>query len=78
MPIKLDDDVLKLAEEADPQKTIKELSVELGCPWTTVKDHLKRLGKKYRQEVWVPHELSQMAIEQRITICCIGRKKDHF
>ncbi|MGL5636946.1 MAG: hypothetical protein ACRDD0_08680 [Bacteroidales bacterium] len=68
-PSKLDDDILKSAVEADPRKTIKELSAELGCPWTTVKDHLKRIGKKHRQGLWVPHELSQTAIEQRMTIC---------
>jgi [histone H3]-lysine36 N-dimethyltransferase SETMAR len=68
-PLKIDDDTLNSLVESDPRKTIHELSQDLGCPRTTVQNHLKRLGKKNRQGVWVPHELSPTAIEQRVTIC---------
>jgi len=51
--------VLKSLVESDPRKTIKELSQDIRSPWSTEKDHLKRLGKKYKQEVWMPHELGR-------------------
>ena len=49
-------------------KTIKKLSQDIGCPWSTV-IHLKRLDIKHRQEVLIPHDLLPFASDRRVTIC---------
>ncbi|CAK9820142.1 Histone-lysine N-methyltransferase SETMAR, partial [Anthophora quadrimaculata] len=68
-PQKLDDDILKAMVDSDPRQTIEELSLKIGCPWSTVQDHLRRIGKLYRQGIWVPRELTETALDQRRTIC---------
>ena len=64
----IDDDVLKSLVESDTRKTIKKLSQDIGCPWSTV-IHLKRLDIKHRQEVLIPHDLLPFASDRRVTIC---------
>ncbi|XP_014487390.1 PREDICTED: histone-lysine N-methyltransferase SETMAR-like, partial [Dinoponera quadriceps] len=66
---KLDDEILRAMVNSDPRQTIRELSLKIGCPWSTVQDHLHRIGKVYRQEIWVLHELTETALDQRRTIC---------
>ncbi|XP_014473233.1 PREDICTED: histone-lysine N-methyltransferase SETMAR-like [Dinoponera quadriceps] len=68
-PQKLDDDILRAMVDSDFHQTIRELSLKIGCPWSTVQDHLYRIKKVYRQEIWVPHELTETALDQRRTIC---------
>ncbi|XP_014478527.1 PREDICTED: histone-lysine N-methyltransferase SETMAR-like, partial [Dinoponera quadriceps] len=66
---KLDDDILRAMVDSDLGQTIRELSLKIGCPWSTVQDHLHRMGKVYKQGIWVPHELTETALDQRRTIC---------
>ncbi|XP_014487685.1 PREDICTED: histone-lysine N-methyltransferase SETMAR-like [Dinoponera quadriceps] len=68
-PQKLDDDILRAMVDSDPRQTIRELSLKIGCPWSTVQDHLHSIGKMYRQGIWVPHELTETTLDQRRTIC---------
>ncbi|XP_014482006.1 PREDICTED: histone-lysine N-methyltransferase SETMAR-like [Dinoponera quadriceps] len=80
-PQKLDDDILRAMVDSDPRQTIRELSLKIGYPWSTVQNHLHRIGKVYRQEIWVPYELTQMALDQRrisAHLFCLGRKPIHF
>ncbi|GFU44369.1 hypothetical protein NPIL_50681, partial [Nephila pilipes] len=67
-PQKLDGDILKSRVNSDPRQTIEELSLKIGCPWSTVQYHLLR-KKMYKQGIWVPHELTETALDQRRTIC---------
>ncbi|KAL4709568.1 hypothetical protein ACJJTC_007299 [Scirpophaga incertulas] len=58
-PVKFDDDVLTQEIEANPELTIQELSDRLQCPWSTVQEHMKKIGKIWREGVWVPHNLTE-------------------
>jgi len=68
-PSLLDDELLKAAVEEDPRQTIRTLSQRLDAPWSTVQEHLKKIGKVYREGRWVPHELSPANKAMRATIC---------
>ena len=65
----MDDELLKAAVEEDPRQTIRTLSQRLDAPWSTVQEHLKKIGKVYREGRWVPHELSPANKAMRATIC---------
>lgn len=56
-PSKLDDELLKSLVESDPQQSIEELSKKIGSPWSTVQEHLKRIGLVNRMGMWIPREL---------------------
>ncbi|GFT70176.1 hypothetical protein NPIL_581511 [Nephila pilipes] len=57
---KLDDDILKAIVDTNLRQTIEELSLKIGCPRSTVEDHLHRILKFSSQGIWVPHELSEL------------------
>ncbi|XP_026830154.1 histone-lysine N-methyltransferase SETMAR-like [Ooceraea biroi] len=68
-PSNFDDDILKSLVESDARLIIEEVSQKLHSPWSTVQEHLKRIGKTNRMGIWTPHELSDDNKEQRKTIC---------
>jgi len=74
-PKNLDDDVLQTDIEANPKTTLKELSYRLQCPKSTVHRHLKKLGKTWREGVWVPHEPSDENMIVRVNTCAALQKK---
>jgi histone-lysine N-methyltransferase SETMAR len=68
-PSNLDNKVLKSLIESDPRLTIQELSEKLNVSWSTVQEHLKKIGKVNRRGIWFPHELSEKNKAQRRIIC---------
>jgi hypothetical protein len=55
--------------EEDPQLTLRCLAEHLGCSYTAVEKHLKKLGKIWRYDVWIPHELSPHQLQHRVDAC---------
>uniref|UniRef100_A0AAF5DET3 Mos1 transposase HTH domain-containing protein n=1 Tax=Strongyloides stercoralis TaxID=6248 RepID=A0AAF5DET3_STRER len=55
-PITVDNDILQAIVEANPYQTIKELSVKLNSPWSTIQEHMK-------------HNLSEENKVNRSSIC---------
>jgi len=55
--------------EDDPKQSSKELVLELSVSHTTVLNRLKALGKVQKIGRWVPHQLSEVNISQRLSIC---------
>lgn len=55
--------------ESDSCQTMEELSFKVECPWPSVLDHLRRIGKlyTYRQGIWV--SLTETALSQLRTTC---------
>ena len=43
---------------ADPKLTTEEISNILNYTVITIKNHLHMIGKSYKADVWVPHELT--------------------
>lgn len=68
-PTECDQDALKSLVDSDPRLSIEELSVRLGCTWSTIQRNLHEIGKSYRQGVWVPHELSEANKDHRRKLC---------
>lgn len=69
--------------ESDPRQAFEELSLKIGCSWSLVLDHLRLIGKlyRYRQGIWVSHELTKTALGQRRTtrrLLLLGKKPIRF
>lgn len=68
-PHKFDDAALQALLDADASQTENQLAQALGVARSTISVSLKRLGKIHKAGVWVPHELSEAAIQKRLSIC---------
>lgn len=80
-PLEVDDDVLEALLKEDPQQSSTELALELSVFYTTVLNRLKALGKVQKVGRWVPHQLSEVNISQRLSICTsllLRHKKKSF
>ena len=79
-PTNLDDNALKALVESDPCQTIQELSDKLHSSWSTVQEHLQKIGKVNRDCIWLHHQLSANKKAQWCTICNIllTRKRSLF
>lgn len=70
-PPTLDNDMLKAEVEANPYQTIKELSDTLNQPWSTIQEHLQKIGRVNRAGMWVQHTLGEENKANRSIICNI-------
>jgi len=61
--------------------TLQELAEALNVDESTVSNRLYAMGKIQKGSKWVPHELSEMTIQNCLTICILllsRRKKKQF
>lgn len=68
-PSSLDNEALRAAIESDPDQTLAELAEQFSVSSETIRTHLKDLGKSWRLNKWVPHELTEDQKTVRKTIC---------
>lgn len=68
-PSTTDDDQILAAIEVDRHLTTREIAKRFNIAHTTVAKHLKQLGMTKKMDVWVPHELSEKNILDRVMIC---------
>lgn len=68
-PRKFEDAELQALLDEDSAQTLQELAEELNVDKSTVSDRLHAMGKIQKEGKWVPHELSKLAIQNRLTIC---------
>ncbi|GFV99067.1 histone-lysine N-methyltransferase SETMAR [Trichonephila clavipes] len=68
-PSKIDNDVLLSMLENNPHLTSQEIAEEFGIHHTTVGDPIKSLGFVLKRSVWVPHELTENNLFDRVRIC---------
>ncbi|CAK9834554.1 Histone-lysine N-methyltransferase SETMAR [Anthophora retusa] len=61
----------KIAEKVNENRhmTSVEIAKELNISHTSVLDHLRKAGYTKKLDVWVPHELTQKNLLDRISIC---------
>jgi [histone H3]-lysine36 N-dimethyltransferase SETMAR len=52
----------------DCRQTTRELAAELDCGQTTVVRHLQSMGYTQKVGMWVPHNLTEINKNQRVTI----------
>ncbi|GFS94235.1 histone-lysine N-methyltransferase SETMAR [Trichonephila clavipes] len=53
--------------ENNPHLTSREIAEEFGNYYTTVGDHIESLGFVLKQSVWVPHELTEKNLSDRLS-----------
>ena len=68
-PVEADDDLLEELLEEDPRRSTRELALMLSVSQPTVCNRLHALGKVQKVGKWIPHELSEVNISQRLSIC---------
>lgn len=64
----IDNDKLKALIDTNPHYTMREIADVLQISKSSVENHLHQLGYVSRLDVWVPHELSEAHLIQRISI----------
>ncbi|GFW59275.1 histone-lysine N-methyltransferase SETMAR [Trichonephila clavipes] len=55
--------------ENNSHLTSQEIAEEFGIHHTTVGDHIKSLGFVLKRSVWVPHELTEKNLSDRVRMC---------
>ncbi|XP_066137443.1 histone-lysine N-methyltransferase SETMAR-like [Euwallacea fornicatus] len=68
-PITIDDDKIKALVEANRRTTTRGIAEKLNISNLTVSLHLKKIGYVSKLDVWVPRELKEIHLTQRIIIC---------
>lgn len=68
-PSLIDDDIVKTMLEQDPFLTSSEIAERLNSAQQTISDHIRKIGLVWKYSRWVPHELSQKNLDDRVVIC---------
>ncbi|GFV37552.1 histone-lysine N-methyltransferase SETMAR [Trichonephila clavipes] len=68
-PSKIDNDVLRFMLENNPHLTSQEIAEEFDIHHTNVGDHIKSLGLVLKRSAWVPHELTENNLSDRVKMC---------
>ncbi|KAG6804639.1 histone-lysine N-methyltransferase SETMAR-like [Apis mellifera caucasica] len=63
------DDVVKAMLEQDPFLTTSEIAERLNSAQQTISDHIRKMKLVWKYSRWVPHELSQKNLDDRVVIC---------
>ena len=68
-PLKVKDAALEALLEEDPWQSSRQLAEQLSFSHPTILNRLHALEKIQKSGKWVPHELSELNIQQRLNIC---------
>jgi len=68
-PAVVDDDQILILIENNPRHTTRDIAEKLHISRMSVIRHLKTLGYINRYDVWVPHNLTEKNLMDRISIC---------
>ncbi|XP_014607008.1 PREDICTED: histone-lysine N-methyltransferase SETMAR-like [Polistes canadensis] len=74
-PVKLNEDEIKTIIEADRHVTTWEDEEKVNVSHTTIENHLKRVGLVKKLDIWVPHNLKEIHLTQRINVCDLLLKR---
>lgn len=65
----IDDDIIKAMIDQNPFLTTSEIAERVNSRQQTISDHIRKLGLVYKYSRWVPHELSESNLNNRVVIC---------
>ena len=68
-PSTTDIDLIKTYLDENPKSSVREIADALNIPRTTIHGHLTKLGYVNRYDVWVPHQLTESNLLNRISTC---------
>jgi len=63
-----DDEIVRIIEQ-DRHISSYDIAKDLGICQQTVLNHLDKLGYKKKLDIWIPHDLSEKNLINRISIC---------
>jgi histone-lysine N-methyltransferase SETMAR len=67
-PFDIDEEIQQCLNE-DKRATTRTIALSLNCSHETVRKHLINMGKKYLENAWVPHNLTETNKANRVRIC---------
>ena len=76
--VEVDDDLIEAIIDSDRHSTIREIAEKLHVSRTCIENHLEQLGYVQKLDTWVPHELKEKHLTQRINSCDLLKKMIHF
>lgn len=65
----MDIEALTALIEAEPNLTAQELSIRLNKSCSTILQYLHQMGKMSKYGKWIPKELSELNLSQRLNVC---------
>jgi histone-lysine N-methyltransferase SETMAR len=68
-PVEWDLDALQELVKIDPHQSTREMASKLSCDHSTVDRHLTQLGMVQKLGYWIPHQLTDENLQQRVNIC---------
>ena len=74
--VEVDDNLIKTIIDSDRHSTIREIAEKLHVSHTCIENHLKQLGYVQKLDTWVPHELKEKHLTQRINGCDLLKKRN--
>ena len=72
--IEVDDDLIKAIIDSDRHSTTREIAQKLHVSHTCIENYLKQLGYVQKLDTWVPYELKEKHLTQRINSCDLLKK----
>ena len=57
---------MKAIIESNHHITVREIAKQLNVSQTTIENHIRCLGLVKKLDIWVPHELKEIHLTQRI------------
>ena len=74
--VEVDDDLIKAIIDSDRHSTTREIAEKLHVSHTCIENHLKQLGYVQKLDTWIPHELKEKHLTQRINSCDLLKKRN--
>ncbi|EFN80916.1 Histone-lysine N-methyltransferase SETMAR, partial [Harpegnathos saltator] len=68
-PSEVDEDKMKAIIESNRHIIVREIAKRLNVSHRTIENHIRRLELVKKLDIWVPYELKEIHLTQRINIC---------
>ncbi|GFW31608.1 histone-lysine N-methyltransferase SETMAR [Trichonephila clavipes] len=75
-PAEVDDDLIKAIIDSDRLSTTREITEKLHVSHTCIENHLKQLCYVQKLDTWIPHELIETHLTERINSCDLLKKRN--
>ncbi|GFY18015.1 mariner Mos1 transposase [Trichonephila clavipes] len=75
-PVEIEDDLIKAIIDLDRHSTTREIAEKLHVSHTCIENNLKPLDYVQKFDTWVPHELKETHLTQRINSCDFPKKRN--
>ena len=77
-PIEVDETHIKAIIDSDRHSTTRDIAEKLNVSHTCIEKKLKMLGYVKKLDLWLPHQLKEIHLTQRINICDSLLKRNEF